>query len=100
MWLSPHPKASCNSWLISEDSQQTRAGINGDDDCKGQQEGRATSPSSAKPPHRITLEFTDHAARTQKKWCLIMVYIKLNVILNIGLQIPDDLFSSCQSQQG
>lgn len=52
------------------------------------------SPTSAKPPQMITVEFTDHtAARTQKKRCLIMVYIKLNVILNIGLQIPDDLFT-------
>lgn len=30
--------------------------------------------------------FTDHTAPSRKKWCLIMVYIKLDVILNIGLQ--------------
>lgn len=63
------------------------------------------SPTSAKPPHTIPVEFTDHAAaaRAQKKWCLIMVYIKLNVILNTGLQFPDDLFAGgqlCQSQRG
>lgn len=34
----------------------------------------------------MTGEFTDHtAAMSQKKWYLIMVYIKLNVILNIDL---------------
>lgn len=55
------------------------------------------SPTSAKPPRTSTVELTDHAAAgTQKKRCLIMVYIKLNVILNIGLQIPDDLFAAGQ----
>lgn len=74
--------------------------IYGHDHCKGQQEGHATSLCPCQPDlcqtttHTITVEFTDHtAARTQKKQCLITVYIKLNVILNIGLQIPGDLFT-------
>lgn len=43
-------------------------------------------PMSAEPRQVRAGEFTDHvAAMSQKKWYLIMVYIKLNVILNIGL---------------
>lgn len=79
-------------------ARHVQAGRNLDQHCEGQQ-GCLTAaslrpclrlpagPTSAEPRQRRTAEFTDHtAAMSQKKWYLIMVYIKLNVILNIGLQ--------------
>lgn len=45
---------------------------------------RSPRSTPAAPP--TVAGFTDHTAPSRKKWCLIMVYIKLDVILNIGLQ--------------